>query len=267
MKKFILIFGIMIAAIGFTACNREPDFRMLENASPETSAMALYCFDGENTNVKWLFDKEEEKRIIAEVNELKTKSVPESTAADIKIPCYGINICDKEGYEIWLTYSDGLWLLKDGSMYKAEYDLKSLYDDTPETHTDSFKGGIYMLNAGIMKEYDMAYYEKADDFVNIRSDITMTVTKVEGNTVYIKLENNSDDDFSYSESFSLQKEIDGSWYRMPDRLSNYGFNSILIRLPAHESVEQKCDITKFGELGKGHYRIEKEGLLADFYIR
>ena len=35
MKKFILIFGIMIAAIGFTACNREPDFRMLENASPE----------------------------------------------------------------------------------------------------------------------------------------------------------------------------------------------------------------------------------------
>ena len=83
----------------------------------------------------------------------------------------------------------------------------------------------------------------------------------------VKLENNSDDDFSYSESFSLQKEIDGSWYRMPDRLSNYGFNSILIRLPAHESVEQKCDITKFGELGKGHYRIEKEGLLADFYIR
>jgi predicted RecB family nuclease len=104
------------------------------------------------------------------------------------------------------------------------------------------------LNEKQWRQVNNAYYEKADDFVNIRSDITMTVTKVEGNTVYIKLENNSDDDFSYSESFSLQKEIDGSWYRMPDRLSNYVFNSILIRLPAHESVEQKCDITKFGEL-------------------
>lgn len=267
IKKTIIFVLCLIFVLLLMSCGNKQDIRMLENASPETSAMSFYYFDGENTIVKWLFDLKMEQKIIDDINKLKTKSVANTRVADMKVPCYGIGISDKDGFEIWLNYSNGLWLLKDGTVYEADYDFKALYDSVADTNLDTMEGGIHMLNAAILGEHDIRYYEKVEGMSNSRDGVTLSVIAVEGKIVTVKIQNDSDEDFFYSEYFTLQKEIDGFWYKIPVRLSNYGFNDIGLILQAHEISEKKCDITMYGELDNGHYRIEKEQLAADFYIK
>ena len=257
----------LMFTLALVGCGKRQDRKMLENASPETSAMAFYYFDGENTTVKWLYDVAQEQKIVANINKLMTKSVANTRVADMKVPSYGIAISDKDGSEIWLTYSNGLWLLKDGSVYEADYDFKTLYDSVPDTDLDTMEGGINMLNSAILGQYDVSYYEKVEDMTSTRDGVTLSVTSVKDNIVTVKIQNDSDQDFFYSQYFTLQKEIDGSWYKLPVRLSNYGFIDIGIVLEPHKNATEKCDLTMYGELDKGHYRIEKEQLVADFYLQ
>lgn len=266
MKKitlFVLCFMFVFTLVG---CGKKQDCKMLENASPETSAMSFYYFDGEKTTIKWLYDKTEEEKIIDDINKLQTKSVANTRVEDMKVPCYGIEIVDKDGFDIWLTYSNGLWLLKDGSVYEADFDFETVFSGVSDEDQDTMEGGINMPNSSILGQYDMRYYAKVEDMSNTRDGVTLSVTAVEGNIVTIKIQNDSNEEFCYGEYFTLQKEFDGCWYEVPVRLSNYGFNDIGIILDAHKSSEEKCDLTMYGELEKGHYRIEKEKLAADFYV-
>lgn len=263
--RFRNIIAVISAGMCLSACAKQ-ECRMLENAAPENSAMTIYCFDGENTNIKWRFDRNEEQKIISEINQLKTRSANSDRLSEMDVPCYGIEISDTDGYDIWLTYSNGLWLLKDGTVYEADYDFNKLYDNISDAEPEIMRGGIGMPNSAYLCEYDKRYYEKSDDLYDSKDNITMSVTSVEGKSVIVKLENNSDADYCYGEHFRLQKKIDDVWYIIPVKLSNYAFNDLGYILNAHESQEMACDLTPYGELSPGIYRIEKENMAAEFVI-
>ena len=266
MKKIIIYVICISALLALSGCGNKQDCKLLENASPETSAMSFYYFDGEKTIVKWLYDQEKEKKIIDEINKLHTQSVDFDIANSTIDSCYGLEIVDKEGYEIWLTYIDGIWLLKNCATYKAEYDFKALYESIPETDTDSWDSGIGMPNSAILGQNDVRFYAKAQDLSNEKNGIVLSITSIEDGIVTVKVQNNTDNDFEYGEYYSLQKEVDGQWYTLPVKLSNFGFNDIGIILGAGESREEKCDISIYGGLQAGHYKLEKEGMATDFYV-
>lgn len=265
MKKIILAVGLF-GALSLSGCGAKQDCKLLENASPETSAMSIYYFDGENTNINWIYDVAEEQKIISEINNLKTKSVDKKRISEMNVSSYGIEIVDKDGYEIWLTYSNGLWLLKDGSVYEAKYNFKQMYDNLKISEPDIVKGGLHMLNSAYLGEYDIRYYEKSDDLSDTKDGVTMSISSVEEKSVTVKFDNNSENEFFYGEYFTLQKKIDDEWYTIPVKLSNYGFNDLGYILKPHESNEMVCDLTPYGELESEMYRIEKEGIVAEFEI-
>ena len=267
MKKSIL--GIIISLLAvflLSACKETGGIKLLDNASPETCALALYYFDGEKTEMKWIFDQEEEEKIIEEINKLNTKQVDSSKIADIKVPCYGIGISDKDGEEICLSYCDGLWLTKDGNVYKAKYNLKKLYDKTSDTG-NSYDGGLLYPNAALLGEYDVRFYQKVGDFPGEKNNISLSFVSFEDNIVTVSLKNDSGADFFYGEYFSLQKKIDGEWYVLPMKMTNWGYTDIGLYLPAGESSEEICNLMPYGTLEKGTYRIEKEGLAAEFEVQ
>lgn len=239
---------------------------LLDKASPQTSAMAFYYFDGKNTVIKRLYDQAEEQRIIDEINMLNITPVEKTKVSEMKVPCYGLEISDIDGYEIWLTYSNGLWLLKSGDVYEAKYDFDSLYSDIPDDDSTISLGGMSMINSAILGQYDTRYYSKSENLENTKEGITLSFVSYENNIVTVKLQNDSDEDFFYGMYFTLQKEIDGVWYSLPVRLSNYAFEDIGLILPAGQNSEETCDLTMYGDLDSGHYRIEKEGMATDFLI-
>ena len=270
MKKSSLKYFIssLFFVLVLSACNAggTQDIILFENASPETCALELCYFDGEKTEIKWLFDQEEEEKIIEEINSLKTKAMDSSKIEEFKVPCYGLGISNKDGEEMTLTYSDGLWLLKDGSVYKAKYDLKKIYDKA-SYGPNTYDGGLLFPNAALLGENDIRFYQKSEDLPSEKNGISLSFVSFEDNLVTVSLKNDSDADFFYGEYYSLQKKIDGEWYTLPYKMTNWGFVDIGLWLPAGETSEEICDLTPYGTLEKGTYRIEKEGLVAEFELQ
>ncbi len=56
--------------------------------------------------------------------------------------------------------------------------------------------------------------------------------------ITVRIANNSGEEFSYGEYFSLQKQIDGQWYTIPVKADNVGFQDIAHILPDGESVSE-----------------------------
>ena len=266
MKKICFTICSIIAMSVLISCGGNgADVVMLEHASSENSAMCLYKFDGEATFVKWIYDTKTEDQIISEINKLPTKSVGAEKLAEWKEPCYGISISDKEGYDITLTYSDGIWLIKDGSVYAAQYDLSGLYERTEAEETWLSQGGMAMPNASALSQYSLKYYGTTGA-ENENQNIRLSFVKKEGSVITVRLENLTEEEQLYGEYYSLEKEIDGSWYKVPVALTNYGFTDIGIILSPGASREETCDLTMYGTLAPGHYRIEKANAYAEFTI-
>ena len=263
-KRTITGIVIAVSVLALAGCGKKQDVKLLENAAPENSAMCFYVFDGETTVSKWLFDTDEEKRIISKINALPAVKADNKLLENWKEPCYGISISDKDGYDIWLTYSDGMWLTKDGSLYKAKYDLAGVYDSF-DGDENAWESGIAMPNSIILSEYSLKYL-KRDDSSDESTKIGLSFVGKEGPVVTVKLENLTQDTIAYGTYFTLEREIDGIWYILPPALSNYAFIDIAIELPAGASKEENCDLTMYGELKPGHYRIEKEHAYAEFEI-
>ncbi len=263
----VSIIACIIVGICFLTNPKAGDIKLLDNASPETSAMSFHYFDGEKTEIKWLYDEKEEQKIIDDINILATKKNDSSRIAEFTTPCYGLEISDKDGYMIWLTYCNGLWLNKDGSIYEAKYNFEKLYKDVHSDSTEIMSGGSGMTNAGLLGEYDVRYYSKASEMSSQRNGVELSISAIEDNTVTILIQNKSSEDFIYGTYYSLHKEIDGVWYVLPPKLSNYGFTDIAYVMPVGENREEQCDLTMYGELLEGHYRIEKEGMVAEFSVK
>ena len=269
MKKSSLKYFIssLFFILVLSACNAggTQDIILLENADSEECALELCYFDGEKTEIKWIFDDEEEEKVVAEINSLKTKAMDSSKIEEFKVPCYGLGISNKDGGEMTLTYSDGLWLLKDGSVYQAKYDLKKLYDKTPEV-INSYDSGILFPNAALLGKYDIRFYRKSEDLPSEKNGVSLLFVSLVDNRVTVSIKNDSDGYFSYGEYYTLQKKIDGEWYTLPC-VKEWAFYDVLLEIPAGATTEEICDLTPYGTLEKGTYRIEKEGLAAEFEIK
>lgn len=273
ISKLYLLFAFVIfscfilvlsSCTSFTGNNSYK--KLLENASPDTSAMEIFYFDGENTTSKTIFDYYEVKKIVDDVNNLKAKLVYSTRVEEMKVPTYGIEINGNDGYFIWLTYSNGLWLLSDGTVYKAKFDFESLYNGLPDKNTETMQSGFFMRNSFILCKYDKRYYLQAEEMSNTKDGVTLSVVSVKDNVVTVKLQNDSDVPFEYGTPFDLQINIDGVWYYVPPNMSNYGFEAKSLGLSPHSEVEDECNLFMYEELTQGHYRITFAQRAAEFHI-
>ena len=242
--------------------------KLLEHASPITSCIELYRFDGEKTIQRIVFDKEWEQKVIDEVNNLKLKSVGKDELLKWNEPCYGISI-NASGYgDIWLTYSDGLWLTNDSSLYRGEFDLEKCFDEAAGlegTMENSFDSGILMPNAAILSKYDLKYCHKASNEVYSEKDgVSLRMVSLDGNEATLEYRNDSGIEFTYGEAFTLQKLYD-EWYEIPTAINAF-FNLPLYWVNPGDERQTKCNLFMYGELEDGHYRIVKDNLCAEFDI-
>lgn len=262
----VMVLGLLIILTALTGCSRKADRVLLEQASPDTSALYLCTFDGETLKAKWLFDRTKEKEIIRAIDSLKTREVKTECINEMKAPYYGLQITDKQGNDISLTYSSGYWLTQDGKVYKAAYDFEQAIREAGDEEWENYTGGFYMPNSGILGKYDLRFLAKSPELEATKNGVTLSFVSMGEDSVTVRLQNDSDETFFYGTYYSLQKEINGVWYILPHVLNGYGFNDIGILLEPGESTEEVCSLVMYGELEAGHYRIEKEGLAAEFSI-
>ncbi len=253
-----------------TAKAEQTDNGLLGNASPQTSALKIYRFDGENTICRVVFDDGWKDNVINAVNSLSLTRADENELTGWTEPCYGISVGDAAGMEIWLTYSKGLWIEKGGALYRGELNLATYFDEAAsyeKTLEYNFESGISMPNSAVLAKRFINYCLKSTGEETAEKDgVSLRFVSIDGNKVTVEYVNNSGKDYLYGDEFYVQKNINGEWYKIPVAVSNYGFNAIAHILPAGESVQLICDLTSYGELENGRYRVVKEDLCAEFEI-
>ncbi len=238
---------------------------LLEDASTDTSALQVYWFDGSTVKVRTIYDSAAEKELIKHIHGFPLKEADEQALHGLEPPFYGIWISDTKGWDLTLAWSGGVWLKNDGSVYYGDMDFPSIWERM-EGDEDTMTV-LQFPNAGRLARYNPLFMLKSEQVIPDCADgVSLSVEAAADGTLTARIHNNSREEFTYGEYYSLQKQIDGTWYTLPIMEGNVGFPDIACILPAGESTEKQYNLDIFGPLEPGTYKLVVEGLGAVFTI-
>ena len=269
-KKYItvLILSLLIlAAVLYGIRNgrrNDKGGNILAGASPDTSAFQMYYFDGETVVVRTLYDSGAEKEVIKKINGIPLQAAEEDALSQMEPPFYGFWVSSQDGFDISVTASGGVWLKNDGAVYYGDTDLSGLWEQMEGKDEDTWNA-LNFPNAGRLSAYHTIFLLKADEqTAEVPEGLTLTVEDIGTSEITVRITNNSEEEFSYGEYFSIQKQIDGQWYTVPVRADNVGFQDIAHILPNGESASETYNLNIYGTLEPGTYRLVVETLSAEF---
>lgn len=239
---------------------------LLENASVSSSAMGFWEYDGNTAYMCWLFNKDSEQEIVNYINNIELESPVNGIDAEkLTGNMYAITIWDKDGNDISFTWRDGYVFLKDGNIYKADIDFNRIKDyqweEKNQTKITSFPCMYYIAKKD--GKWNKNFLEKSKKLK--ANGLKITSVKLNGTGLNIKLKNTKKTQALFGEYFSLQVKIDGKWYYIPAK-EEMAFNDIAHILEAGKSIKKTYNISPYGELPAGKYRIVIEGASATFNI-
>ena len=271
-KKYItvLILSLLIlAAVLYGIRNgrrNDKGGNILAGASPDTSALQMYYFDGETVVVRTLYDSDTEKEVIKKINGIPLQAAEEDALSQMEPPFYGFWISGQDGFDISVAASGGVWLKNDGAVYYGDTDLSGLWEQMEGKDEDTWNA-LNFPNAGRLSAYHTIFLLKADEqTAEVPEGLTLTVEDIGTSEITVRITNNSGEEFSYGEYFSIQKQIDGQWYTVPVRADNVGFQDIAHILPNGESASETYNLNIYGTLEPGTYRLVVETLSAEFLV-
>ena len=271
-KKYItvLILSLLIlAAVLYGIRNgrrNEKGGNILAGASLDTSAFQMYYFDGETVAVRTLYDSGAEKEVIKKINGIPLQAAEEDALSQMEPPFYGFWVSSQDGFDISVAASGGVWLKNDGAVYYGDTDLSGLWEQMEGKDEDTWNA-LNFPNAGRLSAYHTIFLLKADEqTAEVPEGLTLTVEDIGTSEITVRITNNSGEEFSYGEYFSIQKQIDGQWYTVPVRADNVGFQDIAHILPDGESASETYNLNIYGTLEPGTYRLVVETLSAEFLV-
>lgn len=257
---------LVIAGICFAKVGRSKGGNILAEASPDTSALQLYYFDGETVAVRTLYDSGREKELIERINASGLKEEDETALNNLGAPFYGIWIGGTDGNDICVAWSEGIWLRNDGMVYSGEADFSSWWEELANEDEDQMNV-LNFPNAGRLAEHNLLFMKKEEtDVPDQAGGVSMAVERISGSKITVAIHNDSGEEFLYGEYYSLRKKIDGSWYTMPIWADNIGFPDIAHILPPGESAVETYDYNIFGPLEPGDYKLVVEHMGVEFAV-
>ncbi len=267
MKKFIKLTAALLSALLLTACGGEPN-TLFDTASPESSLMALYVYDGTEMVCYYLSDNTAEWEIINKMKNISAKSA-DVTTEDVEFPAYGFEIGSTDGWGLYMAWSNGYLYNRDGEVYDFDFDFEKLLTDYAFTEEWSRSDGMalpcmrYLVqdedgwNADLMNP---AEEPEAPDGITVEIDYT-------GETIEAKFRNDGTEAWGFGTYWSLQVNLDGVWYEVPTSpVSNWGFPDIGYELAAGGTWDETYHMEMYGDLPAGQYRFYAFGVTDEFTV-
>lgn len=257
MKRTLAFMTALILTFSLAGCGAKGN-ALMKNASPDTSALALYVYDGETTTRGFLFDPAVEREILNDLARVSAKEAPDWSPEQITLPIYGLDIIDEDGWPILAAWSNGYWITQDGTAYHFDYDFKALEADHDWTSKDSWPSISIMPCAYYLTKSDNGWnantLSPAGEYFAAENITAELIAQTE-ETVTIALTNSGTEEWMYGEYYYLDVLLDGTWYSVPTAPGNWGFTDIGIILPAKTTQNKTYNLTMYGELPSGQYRL------------
>jgi len=239
---------------------------LMEGASPSTSALALYQFDGETVTRAFVFEENLVRQILDELGSVRATELDDWSLNDITLPIFGFRMGTYSGETISVAWSNGYWITQDGRAYSFDFDFDELQQDYDWTSRDSFTSFTVFPNARLFVQddngWDSRFLTPAPPIVS-PAGIIMTLNSWEDNIVSVDITNNNDVEWMYGQSFALHVFIGGVWYEVPTEGGNWAFTAEGLIVPPGETIEHIYNLQMFGNLPYGIYRIFGYGLSVE----
>lgn len=255
----IIVGAVIVIAVTVTVIliNGKKKNTLFDNASPETSAMAFWYYDGSTCERSLLFDVEKEKEILEALGKPEAAPLIDWVPSKNDLPFYGVSIADKDGTEIKGLWCNGILIMGDGNEYEYDFDFAKLKEDFDWTNTDTFGTASVLPAAKYAFCGDMGWNA---DFLtesgepNAPYAVEMQLVSADEEKVCVKYTNLSENMWTFGDDYGLQVKLDGKWYDIPAE-RDLVFNSIAHIIEPGKSQEITYDISAYGYLPEGEYRI------------
>ncbi|MBQ8814355.1 MAG: hypothetical protein IJZ85_07670 [Lachnospiraceae bacterium] len=281
MKKIISLSLALILMLSVSGCAAKTSLAnenegavvakdLFENASPQTSALGFFHYNGETTTLQYLFSADSINKVLGELSSVPAIHTEEWSPEQITFPVYGINIMDINGYPLEAAWSNGYLVMQDGNVYRFDYDFAKLTDNYSFSPQGTWNSATMLPSAEhLFKDADgwhSVLMKEAGDLTPPEG-ITLEINDISENGLTVQIANKTDSDWTYGEDYSLQVNLDGKWYDIPTAAGvNWAFHSIAYLLPAGGKTEQTYSLAMYGALPGGNYRIIASGLTAEFEL-
>lgn len=279
MKKRIMVLTLLFLLTGCRAVEPQPQtppapttvigeeqtVDLMPDASPETSALALYFYDGQTVRRSFLFDSRAEEVILKDFHNAKVLPVALNTT-ELKPPYYALEIGGKDGFSVCGLWSDGYFLTDDGAAYAFGYDFPALRQayvwENEDTFTDSAVLPCAYHAARTENGWNTGFLTAAQKPEG-QKGISMKLVSVSAEQAVVRYVNQRFEAWSYGLSTELHVLSNGEWYRLPTQ-KDYGVSSIAMLVSAGQSREQDYSLAPYGQLPAGTYRLVSNGLSVEF---
>lgn len=259
--------GVLVLCM--VSCKGTTSNGLMQDASPSTSALALYTYNGDKVCRMFIFDSDTTQSILDELDAVKATEAERWSLDDITLPIYGLEIGSTDGTSILAAWSNGYWISQDEAVYSFDFDFTGLEQDYSWSDGDEFSSFAVFPCARILSQNESGWngtlLTPAIE-LSPPSGITMTLEAWEDDAVTVNIINESGAEWSYGEYYSLQVLLDGMWYEIPAVPGNWGFNDIAYIIQDGEKQDKTFHLTMYGNLPAGVYRLVAENLSVESIV-
>ena len=285
-RRFVLIFTLILLCallIGAASCGRTVSNGLMAGASPSTSALEMCCYDGVKVSSSYSYASKTTQSVLDELDAVKAAEARGWSLDEITFPLYGFWICATDGTGIFAAWSNGYWIAGDGTAYSFDFDFGRLeqayqWKDKREFYDFSvFPCARYLTqdengwNSMLLTPAEepeppggSTMEPEPPGGSTIEPEppggITMALESWDKDKVSVIITNNSGAEWMYGEHYILNVLLDGSWYTVPAIPGHWAFNDIGLIVQNGEEQEKTYDLTMYGELPAGTYRLTGYGL-------
>lgn len=121
---------------------------------------------------------------------------------------------------------------------------------------------LFISSCGMNKSWDIKNMDVADE-LQPQENITMKLIDQTKESLTVEFSNHDNDYWIYGESFSIHVFIDNEWYVVPSEMA---FIMIGYNLNPNETITKTYDISSYGVLPSGTYRLVASNLSVEFII-
>ena len=255
--------------LGATACGSPAHNDLMNGASPATSCLTLYYFDGTTGYRQDVCDQQANQQLIDQLSAVKATPAPDWTLDRITMPIYGIDIGTYSGFDLLAVWSNGYWIDQNGAAYRFRFNFAQLAKDAMWSDPLPFSGitgfpcarWLVQDQAGWRAQWMTPAATPAPP-----AGLTVTLQSWDADNVAMTVINNSGEDWYYGADFALQVKLDDVWYDMPPVPGNWGVPAILYCLMAGATTTLAYSLSMYGTLPAGDYRLVKSELTLEHTI-
>lgn len=267
MKKLISLVLTLAVVLSLSGCGKKNS--VFEKASPGTSALALYIYDGITVTRAFVFDEKTEKSILSSIASVKAVKAEDWSPELVTEPVYALEIGSESGRMLTSAWSNGYLIAQDGNVYSFDYDFAALSKAYEWTDRDYWRDVSILPCSRLLSQDENGWYSSMlhpADELTPPENVTAGFLGRTGNNITVKFTNNGEDEWTYGEYFSVQVLLDDTWYTVPPIPGDWGFNDIAWICPAGNTHQKSYDLSMYGTLPDGKYRLVAENLAVEFTV-